>query len=88
LRQITSGRKHLQISFDGRDPVVKGVPMPLPRRERHIPWNISPRNRSADHQDADLLRIYGVFNDDVDESVVEGHISQARRSCGFASPRT
>jgi DNA-binding response OmpR family regulator len=69
----------LQISFDGRDPVVKGSPLALPRRERHILEYLA-KNRSRRITKTQIFNaIYGVFNDDVDESVVEGHISKLRK---------
>ncbi|MBZ8131766.1 response regulator transcription factor [Afifella sp. IM 167] len=69
----------LRIFFDGRDPEVDGVPLTLPRRERHILEYLA-KNRSRRVTKTQIFNaIYGVFNDGVDETVVEGHISKLRK---------
>ena len=76
-REIESDR--LRIFFDGRDPEVDGTPLVLPRRERHI-LEFLAKNRTRRVTKAQIFNaIYGVFNDDVDETVVEGHISKLRK---------
>jgi DNA-binding response OmpR family regulator len=69
----------LKIYFDGRDPEIDGSPLPLPRRERHI-LEYLVKNRTRRITKAQIFNaIYGVFNVDVDETVVEGHISKLRK---------
>lgn len=73
------GNDRLKIFFDGRDPEVDGEPLLLPRRERHI-LEYFAKNASRRITKTQLFNaIYGVFNDDVDETVVEGHISKLRK---------
>ncbi len=73
------GNDRLKIFFDGRDPEIDGEPLQLPRRERHI-LEYFAKNASRRITKTQLFNaIYGVFNDDVDETVVEGHISKLRK---------
>src|SRR5262249_17992064 len=68
-----------QVFFDGRDPVIGGEVMILPRRELRIleymvnhqgKWISKPQIFNA---------IYGIFNGDLDESVIESHMSKLRK---------
>jgi DNA-binding response OmpR family regulator len=69
----------LKVFFDGRDAEIDGEPLPLPRRERHILEYLA-KNRTRRVTKAQIFNaIYGVFNDGVDETVVEGHISKLRK---------
>ncbi|TVR09950.1 MAG: DNA-binding response regulator [Salinarimonadaceae bacterium] len=69
----------LRVYFDGRDPEIKGETLILPRRERRI-LEYLVRNRGKRVQRAQIFNaIYGVFNADVDECVVESHISKLRK---------
>ncbi len=72
-----SGR--LKVFFDGRDPEIDGEPLPLPRRERHILEYLVKNNKRRVTKTQIFNTIYGIFNDDVDESVVEGHMSKLRK---------
>lgn len=72
-----SGR--LKVFFDGRDPQVDGEPLMLPRRERHILEYLVKNNKKRVTKTQIFNAIYGIFNDDVDESVVEGHMSKLRK---------
>lgn len=69
----------LCVFFDGRDPEVKGEPLPLPRRERRIlEYIVSNRGRRVTKSQI-FNSIYGLFDEDVDENVVESHISKLRK---------
>jgi DNA-binding response OmpR family regulator len=68
-----------QVFFDGRDPLIGGEVMILPRRELRIleymvnhqgKWISKPQIFNA---------IYGIFNGDLDESVIESHMSKLRK---------
>lgn len=72
-----SGR--MQVFFDGRDPEVDGVPLALPRRERHILEYLVKNNKRRVTKTQIFNTIYGIFNDEVDESVIEGHMSKLRK---------
>lgn len=77
--KVEAGSDRLRIYFDGRDPEIDGVPLALPRRERHILEYLA-KNKTRRVTKAQIFNaIYGVFNDDVDETVVEGHISKLRK---------
>ena len=69
----------MSVYFDGRDPEIDGETLTLPRRERRI-LEYLVRNRGKRVQRAQIFSaIYGVFNEDVDECVVESHISKLRK---------
>lgn len=69
----------MRIFTDGRDPEIDGEPLPLPRRERRIleylASNVSRRVTKTQIFNA----IYGIFDEDVEENVVESHISKLRK---------
>ncbi|GLK70048.1 response regulator transcription factor [Ancylobacter dichloromethanicus] len=69
----------LKVFFDGRDAEIDGEPLPLPRRERHILEFLVKNSRRRVTKTQIFNTIYGIFNDEVDESVVEGHMSKLRK---------
>jgi DNA-binding response OmpR family regulator len=69
----------MQVYFDGRDPVVRGEVLPLPRRERRIlEYLVSNRGKRVSKTQI-FNAIYGIFDDDVEENVVESHVSKLRK---------
>ncbi|WP_417669149.1 response regulator transcription factor [Roseibium sp.] len=69
----------IQVFFDGRDPVVGEEDMQLPRRERRI-LEYLVRNAGRRVTKSQLFNaVYGVMNEEVDECVVESHISKLRK---------
>ncbi|ACA17625.1 two component transcriptional regulator, winged helix family [Methylobacterium sp. 4-46] len=71
--------ERLKVHFDGRDPEVDGETLPLPRRERSI-LEYLVRNRGRRLTKAQIFNaIYGVYSNEVEESVVEGHVSKLRK---------
>lgn len=67
------------IFFDGRDPIVNGLPLELPRRERRI-LEYLVMNRNARVTKTQIFnRVYGIFNEEIHENVVESHISRLRK---------
>ena len=69
----------MRVFFDGRDPEIKGVPLPLPRRERRIlEYLVSNRGRRVSKSQI-FNAIYGIFDENVEENVVESHISKLRK---------
>lgn len=69
----------LQIHSDGRDPEVNGQALTLPRRERRILEYLAA-NRSRRVSRSQIFNaVYGLFDEDVEESVVESHISKLRK---------
>ena len=72
-----SGR--LKVFFDGRDPEIDGAVLMLPRRERHI-LEYMVKNAGRRLTKTQIFNaIYGIFDEDVDESVIEGHMSKLRK---------
>jgi DNA-binding response OmpR family regulator len=69
----------LRIFMDGRDPEVGGVPLPLPRRERRILEFLAANSGRRVTKTQVFNAIYGIFDDEVEENVVESHISKLRK---------
>jgi two-component system, OmpR family, flagellar system response regulator FtcR len=71
--------RDLRIFSDGRDPEVKGEVLPLPRRERRI-LEFLAANRGRRLTKSQIFNfVYGLFSEDIDENVVESHISKLRK---------
>ncbi len=69
----------LRVFFDGRDPEVAGDVLPLPRRERRIlEYLVTNRGRRVTKSQI-FNAVYGLFGEDIDENVVESHISKLRK---------
>ena len=69
----------MRVYFDGRDPEIKGVVVPLPRRERRI-LEYLVANRGRRVSKAQIFNsIYGIFDENVEENVIESHISKLRK---------
>lgn len=85
IRRRTSPRSKatdlgdLRVFNDGRDPEVAGKTMVLPRRERRIlEYLAANRNRRVSRNQI-FNAVYGLFDEEVEESVVESHISKLRK---------
>jgi two-component system, OmpR family, flagellar system response regulator FtcR len=69
----------LRVFSDGRDPEVKGEVLPLPRRERRI-LEYLVNNKDCRVTKTQIFNyVYGLFSDDIDENVVESHVSKLRK---------
>jgi DNA-binding response OmpR family regulator len=67
------------VYFDGRDPEINGEILPLPRRERRIlEYFVNNKGRRITKSQI-FNSIYGIFDENVDENVVESHISKLRK---------
>ena len=67
------------VYFDGRDPEINGEVLPLPRRERRIlEYFVNNKGRRITKSQI-FNSIYGIFDENVDENVVESHISKLRK---------
>lgn len=69
----------MRIYMDGRDPEVDGAPLPLPRRERRILEYLANNCGRRVTKTQVFNAIYGIFDEDVEENVVESHISKLRK---------
>jgi len=64
---------------DGRDPLVLGEPLNLPRRElRILEFLVNAKSRRVTKAQI-FSYVYGLFNQDIDENVIESHVSKLRR---------
>lgn len=78
-RNNSAGTGAIEVFFDGRDPMVGGEVMELPRRERRI-LEYLVKNKGRRVTKSQIFNaVYGVMNDGVDECVVESHISKLRK---------
>lgn len=69
----------LRVFSDGRDPEVGGAVLALPRRERRIlEYLVANRTRRVSRNQI-FNAVYGLFDEEVEESVVESHISKLRK---------
>lgn len=69
----------LRIFLDGRDPEIRGEPLPLPRRERRILEYLASNAGRRVTKSQVFNAIYGIFDEEVEENVVESHISKLRK---------
>lgn len=78
--EAATPRDHaLEVFFDGRDPIVAGEVLVLPRRERRILEYLVKNKGKRVQREQIFSAVYGVFNENVDETVVESHISKLRK---------
>ncbi len=69
----------IRVFSDGRDPEIDGEPLPLPRRERRIlEYLMSNKGRRVTKTQI-FNFVYGLFDDGIDENVIESHISKLRK---------
>ena len=74
----------LKVYFDGRYPEIADQPFPLPRRERRILEVLVVNRGKWITKQQVFSATYGIFDDEVQESVVESHISKLRRKLAAA----
>lgn len=87
-RAVTSNKAtdlgDLRVFNDGRDPEIAGQVLTLPRRERRIlEYLVANRNRRVTRNQI-FNAVYGLFDENVEESVVESHISKLRKKLRHA----
>lgn len=69
----------IRVFSDGRDPQLNGKDFYLPRRERRIlEYLVLNRGRRVTKTQI-FNAIYGIFDDELEENIVESHISKLRR---------
>ncbi len=69
----------IRVFDDGRDPEVGGEPLQLPRRERRIlEYLVSTKGRRVTKTQI-FNFVYGLFSEEIDENVIESHISKLRK---------
>ncbi len=78
-RQDYATFDRIQVFFDGRDPVIDGEPFPLPRRERRVLELLVLNKRRRLTKTQVFNAVYGLFDEEVEETVIESHISKLRK---------
>jgi DNA-binding response OmpR family regulator len=69
----------IRVFADGRDPEVCGQLLHLPRRERRIlEYLVGNKGRRVTKTQI-FNFVYGLFSDEIDENVIESHISKLRK---------
>lgn len=69
----------IRVFLDGRDPEIGGETLMLPRRERRI-LEYMARNIGCRVTKGQIFgAVYGLFNEEYDENVIESHISKLRK---------
>ncbi len=69
----------IKVFPDGRTPLVGGEPMQLPRREyRILHYLVTHHDRRVTKRQL-FDYVYGIFEDNVEEAVIESHISKLRK---------
>jgi len=74
----------LRIFSDGRDPEINGATLVLPRRERRILEYLAANQMRRVSRTQIFNAVYGLFDEEVEESVVESHISKLRKKLRVA----
>ena len=74
----------LRVFSDGRDPEIAGSVLQLPRRERRILEYLMANRMRRVSRNQIFNAVYGLFDEDVEESVVESHISKLRKKLRHA----
>lgn len=69
----------IQVFNDGRDPKIKGNDFILPRRERRILEYLVANQNTRVTKTQLFNSIYGLFETEVEENVIESHISKLRK---------
>jgi len=70
---------NLRVYFDGRDPEIRGETLVLPSRERRILEFLVSNAGKRVTKGQIFNAIYGLFDEDVDECVMESHVSKLRK---------
>lgn len=69
----------MRVFFDGRDPEINGEIIELPRRERRM-LEYLVQHRGKRVSKAQIFNaVYGIFDENVEEAVVESHMSKLRK---------
>jgi len=69
----------IRVFSDGRDPEIAGEPLALPRRERRILEYLMANKGRRVTKTQIFNFVYGLFDDGIDENVIESHISKLRK---------
>ena len=70
---------NIRVYADGREPEIFGTPLTLPRRERRILEYLASNAGRRVTKSQLFAAIYGIDDGDIDETVVESHVSKLRK---------
>lgn len=79
----SSGTDEISIFCDGSDPLVRGERLALPRRELRILECLAASQPRRVTKTQIFNAVYGIFDHDIGENVIESHISKLRRRLRF-----
>ncbi len=79
IRNDSASCGEIRVFFDGRDPEVRGEVLPLPRRERRILEFLANNAGRRVSKGQIFGAVYGLCNENIDETVIESHISKLRK---------
>ncbi len=69
----------IEVFRHGRDPIIAGQPLSLPRRElRILEYLVANSGRRVTKAQI-FSSVYGLFESDIDDNVIESHISKLRK---------
>ena len=71
--------ENLRVYYDGRDPDYNSEVIDLPRRERRILEYLVMNQHRRVTRSQIFSAVYGLFNEEFDENVIESHISKLRK---------
>lgn len=77
--QIQHEETPISVFYDGRDPVILGNQLSLPRRERRILEYLASINGRRATKSQLFGAVYGLFDEHIDENVIESHICKLRK---------
>ncbi|CBI76164.1 Flagellar transcriptional regulator ftcR [Bartonella clarridgeiae 73] len=69
----------ISVFNDGRDPQINGIELALPRRERRILEYLIANAGKRVNKTQIFNAVYGIFDDAIEENVIESHISKLRK---------
>ncbi len=83
-RRVETAQRHtmigeMRVYFDGRDPEISGEAFVLPRRERRILEYLAAHRGKRVSKTQIFNAVYGLFDEDIHENVIESHISKLRK---------
>ena len=75
----SSAHVRLRVFSDGRDPLVDGRPLSLPRRERRVLEHLASIGERRATKAQLHGAVYGIYDEAVEETVIESHVSKLRK---------
>ena len=77
--EAETSQPRLRVFADGRDPLVDGAPLALPRRERCVLEYLASIGERRATKAQLHGAVYGMYDESVEETVIESHVSKLRK---------